>query len=74
MQEYLEEQLDVTRSRIAELEKIIAHQQETLYNTIEQLKETQRFLIKLAHSQSEIAKRVATWPFIAVNARDEEND
>ncbi len=37
----------------------------------EQIKETQRYLIKLAHNQSEIAKRVSTWPFIAVDTRDE---
>lgn len=70
--EYYEEQLDLTKARITELEKNITVLQENLYTVIDQLKETQRFLIKLVHSQSEMAKRVSTWPFIAVNARDEE--
>lgn len=72
MIEYYEEQLDLTKSRITELEKNITLLQENLYTVADQLKETQRFLIKLAHSQSEIAKRVSSWPFIAVNQRDEE--
>lgn len=70
--QYYEEQLDLTNSRITELEKNITLLQENLYTVAEQLKETQRFLIKLAHSQSEIAKRVSTWPFLAVHQRDEE--
>lgn len=74
MQEYYEEQLDVTKNRITELEKEIVILQENLYNTIEQLKETQRFLIKLAHSQSEIAKRLSSWPFITVKSKNGEDN
>lgn len=73
MQEYYEEQLDVTKSRITELEKEVVVLQENLYTTIEQLKETQRFLIKLAHSQAEVAKRLSSWPFIAVKTNGDSN-
>lgn len=73
MQEYYEEQLDVTKSRVTELEKEIVILQENLFTTIEQLKETQRFLIKLAHSQSEVAKRLSSWPFIAVKTKGDNN-
>lgn len=57
--------------RLIELEKQIASLQDTSLMLSEQIKETQRYLIKLAHNQSEIAKRVSTWPFIAVDTRDE---
>lgn len=69
MVEYYEEQLDLTKSRILQLEKELAIHQEALTTTVDQLKETQRFLIKLAQSQAEIAKRVSSWPFVAVNTR-----
>lgn len=72
MTEYFEEQLDLTKSRITELEKNISILQENLLTVTDQLKETQRFLIKLVHSQSEIARRVSSWPFLAVNERDGE--
>lgn len=65
--EYFEEQLDLTRARITELEKTVAILQDNVYTVADQLKETQRFLVKLAHGQSDIAKRVSTWPFIAVD-------
>jgi hypothetical protein len=57
--------------RLIELEKQIVSLQDTSLMLSEQIKETQRYLIKLAHNQSEIAKRVSTWPFIAVDTRDE---
>jgi UDP-N-acetylglucosamine transferase subunit ALG13 len=31
------------------------------------MKQTQQYLIKLAHHQSEIAKRLSSWPFLAVS-------
>lgn len=71
MVEYYEEQLDLTKNRITEIEKQIAMMQDAMLTVSEQLKETQRFLIKIAHSQSEVAKRVSTWPFVPVNHRDE---
>lgn len=70
MDEYFEEQLNTTKSRITELEKDIIVLQENLLTVTDQLKETQRFLIKLVHNQSEIARRVSSWPFLTVNERD----
>ncbi len=69
--EYYEEQLDLTKNRITEIEKQIAAVQDVTLTLSEQLKDTQRFLVKLAHNQSEIAKRVSTWPFIAVHKEGE---
>jgi hypothetical protein len=61
----------MVEGRVVELEKQLVLLQETSLMLSEQIKETQRYLIKLAHNQSEIAKRVSTWPFIAVDTRDE---
>lgn len=74
MEEYLEEQLDLTKSRIIELEKHISVMHENIVQLSEQIKETQRFLIKMAQNQAEITKRVSLWPYIAVptNRGDED--
>lgn len=71
MDNSLEEQLDITKTRIAELEKELVVQQETLYTAIEQIKETQRFLVKLAHNQSDVVKRISSWPFVAVRSKND---
>lgn len=72
MSEYFEEQLDVTKGRIIQLEKNLAIMHENVMTVAEQIKETQKFLVKLAHNQSEITKRVSQWPYIAVPERGEE--
>lgn len=64
--EFYDEQLDLVNNKIIQLEKNIVILQENVTHLSEQLKETQRYLIKLAHNQSEITKRVSAWPFIAV--------
>ena len=66
MTEYYEEQLKHVKSRIVDLEKQVVLLQDTVYTMTEQLKDTQRYLIKLAHNQSEVAKHVSSWPFVAV--------
>jgi hypothetical protein len=62
----LEEELDVTTQKIANLENQLFRTHELLLQTIDSLKETQRFLMKLAYNQSEITKRISLWPYIAV--------
>lgn len=64
--EFYDEQLDLVNNKIIQLEKNIVILQENVTHLSEQLKETQRYLIKLAHNQSEVTKRVSAWPFIAV--------
>lgn len=69
---YSEELLDTTNARITEIEKSICVLQDNITHVSEHIRETQKYLIKLAHHQSEIAKRISTWPFIAVDSsRDE---
>lgn len=66
MTEYYEEQLELAKNKITGLEKQVVLLQDSVYNMSEQIKDTQRYLIKLAHNQSEIAKHVSSWPFVAV--------
>jgi len=68
-----EEELDLTLNRIDKLEKELYYLTEqmaivsaNIQNQIESLKETQRYLIKLAHNQQELTKRISTWPFIVI--------
>ena len=54
--------------KIEALEKELYITKELLSNCIDSLKETQRYLIKLAYNQSEISKRVSAWPYIVVSS------
>lgn len=71
--QYFEEELDITIQKIKHLEDEIFKTHELLLQTMDSLKETQRFLVKVAYNQSEMAKRVSSWPYIAVsdNTRNE---
>ena len=69
---FTEEQLDLSEARITEIEKSICIMQDSMTELSEHIRETQRYLIKLAHHQSEITKRISAWPFIAVNSNRDE--
>lgn len=69
---FTEEQLDLSESRITEIEKSICILQDNMTELSEHIRETQRYLIKLAHHQSEITKRISAWPFIAVDSNRDE--
>jgi phage shock protein A len=64
--DYFEEELDLTNSKIRNVEESLADIQAAVMDLATELKQTQQFLIKLAHNQAEITKRVTKWPFIAV--------
>lgn len=64
--QYSDESLDVTIQKIVDIEKSLCIMQENITTLSEQIRETQRYLIKMAHNQSELAKRVSTWPYIPV--------
>lgn len=68
--ESYEELLDLHKSSIQRLEKDLCIIQDNLMTLSEQLKETQRYLIKLAQNQAEMNKRVAAWPYIVVNTKE----
>jgi uncharacterized coiled-coil protein SlyX len=69
---FTEEQLDLSKTRMTEIEKSICILQENMTELSEHIRETQRYLIKLAHHQSEITKRISAWPFIAVSRNRDE--
>jgi uncharacterized coiled-coil protein SlyX len=69
---FTEEQLDLSDARITEIEKTICILQDSMTELSEHIRETQRYLIKLAHHQSEITKRISAWPFIAVDSNRDE--
>lgn len=68
----LEHELDITTQKIANLEEKIDSTRELLLQTIDSVKETQRYLMRVAHNQAEITKRVSLWPYIAVPADPDE--
>jgi hypothetical protein len=66
---------DLQAQKIEALEKELYVTKELLSNCIDSLKETQRYLMKLAYNQSEISKRVSAWPYIVVSSsRDDDVD
>ncbi len=70
--DYLEEDLDLTKQRMKQLEMQVAAHMESIQELTESLKETQRYLVKLAHNQMELTKRVSQWPYLVVH--DNEGD
>lgn len=66
----LEEELDVTNNKIAELEKNMLIMQENILTLADQIKESQNYIIKLAHNQAKVTKRISQWPFIAVPSNE----
>lgn len=75
----LEDDLDMTAQRLTNIETELIRINEqinamvdSLNTQIESIKETQRYLIKLARNQQELTKRISAWPYIVVNNRDEE--
>lgn len=71
MSQSLEQELDIVLGRMLEIEKNIVILQENQMTMADQLKETQKYLIKIARNQSEISKRIVQWPYIAVEPRED---
>jgi len=69
--QYLDEELDVTAQKINNLEKELDITRHLLEQAILSIKETQRYLMKLAYTQADLTKKVSTWPFITVSDKDE---
>lgn len=69
----LEDELELKAQKIKRLEQDVSMLQDSLLATQESVKETQRYLIKLAHSQMELNKRMSAWPFLKVKAKGKED-
>lgn len=72
--QYLDDELDISSQKIQQLEKELESTRIIVQSTIESLKETQRYLMKLAYNQSEITKRVSQWPYIVVDSSKADDD
>lgn len=74
-----EDEIDITHSKICELEKQLIEMENAIVNMAGEMEEmtkflklTQKYLISLAKNQAEITKRVSSWPFIPVPTSPEE--
>ena len=65
----LDEELVDSNKKIKKLEENVAIMQELLMQQQNAITETQRYLIKVAHGQKEISKRMLSWPYVKVQAR-----
>lgn len=76
MIDYSEKDLmpDLQSQKIEALEKELFITKEMLHHCIDSLKDTQRYLMKLAYNQSEISKRVSAWPFIVVSSEGKSDE
>jgi len=72
MNEFLEQSLDISQQKIIDIEKNMAIIQDNITQLSESLKETQRYLVKLAVNQQEITKRVSQWPYLVVSNREDD--
>jgi hypothetical protein len=63
--ESLDNELE-TRNKFKKLEEDLVRMQELLVYQQEAIKDTQRYLIKVAHGQQELSKRLLAWPYIKV--------
>ena len=67
--ESLDAELVQSNKKIKKLEENISMLQEVISQQQETMLETQRYLIKLAHGQQELSKRVLSWPYVRVQAK-----
>ena len=78
IQKFLDHDLDLQSQRMKTLEEMVAQLQEQNVAMQEQItslmfsmRDTQRYLIKLAQNQQDITKRVSMWPYLTISNEDE---
>ena len=69
--QYSEDPLDLTNTRLKQLEENICIMQESITNLTDHVKHTQQYLMKLAHHQADLATKLSSWPFVAVRSERE---
>jgi septal ring factor EnvC (AmiA/AmiB activator) len=67
--ESLDAELVQSNKKIKKLEENMTMLQEIIKQQQETMLETQRYLIKLAHGQQELSKRVLSWPYVRVQTK-----
>lgn len=71
--QYSDDNLDIDAQRLNRLERELEITRDLLETTIASVKDTQRYLMKLAYNQSEITKRVSQWPYLVVYPDKDDN-
>lgn len=78
IQKFLDHDLDLQSQRMKALEEVVVQLQEQNLAMQEQItslmfsmRDTQRYLIKLAQNQQDITKRVSMWPYLTISNEDE---
>jgi predicted nucleic acid-binding Zn-ribbon protein len=78
IQKFLDHDLDLQSQRMKTLEEMVVQLQEQNVAMQEQItslmfsmRDTQRYLIKLAQNQQDITKRVSMWPYLTISNEDE---
>lgn len=71
--------LDITTQKISNIEQeliVLYEQIDALNKRLDQqvvsIKETQKYLIKLAHTQQELSKKIISWPYIVISKQEED--
>lgn len=67
---FLEEDLELNNNKIAQLEKNLLIAQDNILTLAEQVKESQKYIVKLMQNQSILTKRISQWPFLAVSSNE----
>jgi len=70
--QFSEDPLDLTSSRLKQLEENLCVMQSSITYLSDHVKQTQQYLMKLAHHQADIAKKLSSWPFIAVESTEKD--
>jgi len=70
--QFSEDPLDLTSSRLKQLEENLCIMQSSITYLSDHVKQTQQYLMKLAHHQADIAKKLSSWPFIAVESTEKD--
>ena len=60
---------EILRERIAQLEEAVMSLSADIQNLSASMKDMQRFIVKMATNQSQLAERVSMWPYVKVEPK-----
>jgi hypothetical protein len=60
--------MDVDAAKLNALEEELSEVKDLLHLTIDSLKQTQIYLVRLAKNQADLTHRISKWPYIAVDS------
>ena len=60
---------EIIAERVRQLEDAVLSLSADIQNISDATREMQRFIVKMATNQSQMAERIATWPYIKVESK-----